>query len=212
MKPSKRIPILIIAVFSCLIGYAQSFEGKIVYKNTYKSKIPNVTDDQFVGMMGDTQEYRIKGNNYKSVLNGTMMQWQMYRGVDNRVYFKTSNAPAIFWRDAAENPDEVQKAEINKGVETIIGKLCDELVLTCKSGIQRYYYDPGIKVDPALFEKHKFGNFGEVVSRTKSLPLKIIVETPQFNIESTATEISAEKIDDKYFEIPEGSQLQKSPF
>ena len=192
--------------------FSQTFEGKIVYKNTYTSNIPNVPDDQFNAMMGNTQEYLIKGGNYKSSTNGTMMQWQLYRSDDNRLYMKMSNSPTIFWHDGADNPDEVLKSEINKGVETIAGYLCDELVLTCKTGVHKYYFNSKLKVDPKVFEQHKFGNWSEVISRSKSLPLKISVETAQFTVESVATEVRSMELSSREFELPENSQLQKSPY
>lgn len=206
---------IFLSLFLCLFyvhANAQNFEGRIVYENTYKSKIPNVSDDQFNAMMGNEQTYLIKGGNYKSIMDGTMMQWQLYLGNDNKLYMKMAASPVIYWSDGAVNTDEVQKAEINKGVETILGHLCDELVLTCKSGVQRYYFSPKVKIDPKLYSQHKFGNWSEVVSHTKSLPLKIVVENAQFTLVSTATEISPEKLEAKEFELPPGSELQKSPY
>lgn len=213
MKSFQGISFLFaLALLASVTGFAQNFEGKIVYRNSYKTSMPGVTTEQFTAMMGDQQEFFIKGGNYKSLMNGSMMQWQLYRVEDNRLYFKMSNAPTVFWRDASENPDEVQKAEINKGVETILGKLCDELVLTCKSGVQRYYFSSSVKVDPAAFEKHKFGNWSEVIARTKALPLKFLIDNPQFTIESTATELKAENVDSKQFDLPANAELQKSPY
>ncbi len=212
MTRIKNIFFVSLCFLISLTATAQNFQGKIVYQNTYKSKIPNVPDAQFTAMMGQQQEYLIKGSNYKSTMNGTMMQWQIYRGDDNKLYIKTANSPVIYWKDGSENPDEVKKAEINKGVVTIAGYLCDELVLTCKSGVQKYYFNPKIKVDPSQFANHKFGNWSEVVSRTKALPLKIVVDTPQVTIESEATEVSEARIDDKEFALPPDSQLQKSPY
>lgn len=192
--------------------HAQPFEGKIVYENAYRSKVPNVSDEQFNTMMGTTQEYLIKGGNYKSVMGGSMFQWQLYRNDENKLYMKMSNAPAVFWKDGSENPDEVQKAEMNKGVVTIQGHLCDALILTCKSGVQKYYFSPKLKVDPSLYSGHKFGNFSEYISRTRSLPLKIIIETPQFTMESVATEIIPMKLADSEFELPPDTPVQKSPY
>ena len=91
-------------------------------------------------MMGTTQEYLIKDGNYKSSANGTFFQWQLYINKDNKLYNKMSNSPTIFWNDGSVNPDEVIKAEINQGVIEILGYQCDELILTCKSGIQKYYF------------------------------------------------------------------------
>lgn len=202
-------------LFLCIVSLnvpAQDFEGKIVYHNTYKSKVPNVPDAQFSTMMGESQVYVIKGGNYKSTTNGTMMQWQLYRKKDNRLYLKMATSPVIYWKDGSVNPDEVQKAEINKKVETIAGHLCDELILTCKSGVQKYYFSPKLKVDPDDYAQHKFGNWSAVIAQTHSLPLKIIVDTPQMVLESVAIEITAGKVADQEFDLPSDSELQKSPY
>jgi hypothetical protein len=75
--------ILTIALtFLTITGFSQSFEGKITYQNTYKSKIPNVSDEQLTIMMGSNQDYLIKGGDYKSITNGTMLLWQLYLNTD----------------------------------------------------------------------------------------------------------------------------------
>ena len=58
--------------------FGQDFEGKILYNNVYKSKMPNMTDQQFTAMMGSQQEYSIKDGDYRSVSNGSLFQWQLY--------------------------------------------------------------------------------------------------------------------------------------
>ena len=208
----KTLIIFLLLVLSASAVTAQDFEGKIVYKNVYKSKLPNVADEQLTAMLGSSQDYMLKNGNYKSITNGTMMQWQLYRRQDNRLYIKMAGVPAILWNDGGENRDSVLSAEIRKDAETIAGYVCDELVFTCKSGVQKYYFNRDIKVDPRLFTQHKYGNFSEVLSRTRSIPLKIILETAQFSVTSTAMQILPAKLDEKEFELPEGTQLQKSPY
>jgi hypothetical protein len=208
----RTLTIFAVLLTTILTTYGQDFEGKVVYKNEYKSKIPNATSEQFSSMMGTTQEYFIKGGNYKSATNGTFFQWQLYINKDNKLYNKMANSPTILWNDGGVNPDEVIKAEINKGVIDVLGQKCDELILTCKSGVQKYYFNSTLRVDPKLFEKHKFGNWNEVISRTNSLPLKMIIDSPQFTLECMATEIISMKLDDKIFELPADSKVEKSPY
>lgn len=117
-----------------------------------------MTDEQWTQMMGSKQEYFIKNGNYKSVTNGTMSQRQIYNNKDNKVYTKMSNSETVLWNDASINSDEVLKSEIKKNAATILGYSCDELILTCKSGIQKYYYSSKLAVDIKLFENHKYGN------------------------------------------------------
>ncbi len=203
---------------SVLIGFiylntpVTNFEGKIKYKISYKSKIPNVSDEQLTAMMGGIQEYYLKSGDYKSVMNGSFMQWQLYIKKDNKLYNKISTSPDILWIDGSENKDSVLKSEIKSNVIQILGYNCDELTLTCKSGIQKYYYNAGLAIDPALFTNHKYGNWIEFVSRSKAVPLKAIVDTEQMTVESTAEELKEMILDKSLFELPADATTKKSPF
>jgi len=206
------VKIFFLVIVTCTLTYGQTFEGKITYQNSYKSKIPNVTDELFTQMMGTSQEYNFKGGNYRSSSNGTLLLWQLYIQRDNKIYTKFSNSPSVFWNDGAVNPDEVLKSELNKNVTEVLGYKCDELILTCKSGVQKYYFNSKLKIDPKLFENHKFGNFYEYVSKTKAIPLKITVDNVQFSLESVAIAVKEEKIADSLFILPADTKLEKSPF
>jgi len=208
----KLLLILTISVITVVTTFGQSFEGKIIYTNSYKSKNPKMTDQQWTSMMGSTQEYLIKGGDYKSISNGTLVQWQLYINKDNKLYNKMSNSETAFWNDASIQGDEVLKVEVNKNVTEILGYKCDEVVLTCKSGVQKYYFNSKLSVDTKLFTNHKFGNWYDYLSKTNSLPLKSIIETAQFTMESLATEVKPMKLDTKTFELPAGIKTEKSPY
>jgi hypothetical protein len=208
---TKTITFLLAALFA-ISSFGQTFEGKIVYKNTYKSKMPNVTDDQLTTMMGLTQEYFIKDGDYKSVANGSFFQWQLYVNKDNKLYSKMANSETLLWNDGATNPDEILKAEVNKSVTEILGYKCDELVLTCKSGTQKYYFNTKLSVDTKLFVNHKYGNWYDFLSKSNSLPLKSIVDNEQFTLESVAIEVKEMKLDKTLFELPAGVKTMKSPY
>lgn len=135
----KQILVTLLFAFTSLFASAQNFEGKIVYHNTYTSKSPRVKDEQLNSMMGTRQDYYVKGGNYKSEMNGTLVLWQLYINKDNKLYDKLASSPTVLWNSGDVNNDEVISSEIHKGTTTILGYLCDELVLTCKSGIQKYY-------------------------------------------------------------------------
>lgn len=192
--------------------FGQTFQGKIIYKNTYESKIPNLTNEQLTTMMGATQEYLIKNGDYKSTTNGTMVQWQLYVQKDNKLYSKMADSDTLLYNEGGTNPDEVLNVEVKKGTEKVLGLPCDELILTCKSGIQKYYYNSRLNVDASLFAGHLFGNWYDYLKVSKALPLKTVVENPQFTFTSTATEIKDMKLDDKEFHLPENAKTAKSPY
>ena len=204
--------ILAFAFFVSFATSAQSFEGEIVYSNIIKTKTPQMTDAQWTQMLGARQKYYIKGGSYKSVTNGTMAQWQLYVNKDNKLYSKMSNSETVLWNDASVNAEVILKSEIKKNVEIILGYSCDELTLTCKSGVQKYYYSSKLPVDAKLFENHKYGNWYEFLKNSNAMMLKCMLETPQFVIESTAQEIKPMKLDDRLFSLPEGTKTEKSPY
>jgi hypothetical protein len=192
--------------------FGQYFEGKISYANTYKSKNPKMTDQQWTSIKGSRQEYLIKGGDYKSIANGTLVQWQLYINKDNKLYNKMINSETVYWNDASDQGDEILKVEVSNGVTEILGYNCDEVVLTCKSGVQKYYFNSKLSVDTKLFSNHKFGNWFDYLSKSKSLPLKSVVETAEFTLESVATEVNRMQLDSKNFELPSGIKTAKSPY
>jgi len=203
---------LIFLIASITSSFAQSFEGKITYRGSYTSKIPNMTTQQFTSMMGDKQEYYIKGGDYKSVTNGTLAQWQLYINKDNKLYTKVSSSQIIYWNDATVNDDSVISVTLNKGVTTILGYKCDELILTCKSGIQKYYFNSSLGIDAKLFANHQYGNWYNYLSQAHAVPLKMTIDNPQFTLESVATDVTPMKLDSREFELPANAQTQKSPY
>ena len=165
---------------------AQDFEGEIIYQNVYQSKMAGLSDEKFTTLMGTEQDYFIKGASYKSVINGTLAQWQLYVPGENKLYTKMSNSDSAFWDDAAVNPDSVISFSLNKAVVKILGYTCDEIILNCKSGTQKYYFNTSLGIDPAKFVKHKYGNWYDYVLNSKSVPLKIEMDNAQFVMVSVA--------------------------
>jgi hypothetical protein len=191
---------------------AQNFEGNIIYRSIFKSKLPNASDEQFALMLGTKQEYSVKEGNYKTVTNGTLLKWQIFLNKDNKIYTRMANSESLFWNDVSENSDEIVTSEIKKNVITILGYPCDELTITSKKAIGKYYFGNTAKVDASLFVNHKFGHWDEVTRKCNALPLKMIINNEQFVMESIATEILPMKLDDSIFSLPAGVKTEKSQF
>ncbi len=208
----KKFLVIICLLAASSIAFSQGFEGKIIYANSYKSKNTKIPDQQWTAMLGSTQEYFIKAGDYKSITNGTFVQWQQYSNKDNKLYTKMSNSETLLWNDGSIQGDEVLKVEVNKNATEILGFKCDEIILTCKSGVQKYYFNNKLSVNAKLFANHKFGNWFDYLSNSNSLPLKSIIDTAQFTMESIATEVKPMKLEATLFELPAGVKTEKSPF
>jgi len=201
---------LTLLALSTTFSSAQLFEGEIVYENTYASKNAQFPDEQLQEMMGNTQTYLIKGGDYKSSMNGKFMQWQLYQNQDNKLYRKMANSEVAVWNDAALNTDSVLSLEVNRNVVEILGYKCDELVLNCTSGTQKYYYSRKLALDAKLFENHKYGNWYSFLEKAKALPLKIVIDNPELTLTSTAISVKPMELSKSEFELPEKMATTKS--
>lgn len=209
------MPRFLIAIVSLLVSLSsssQSFEGRITYTNSYQSKMTNVSDEQLSQMMGSEQDFYIKGGKYKSIVNGTSLEYLLYLPEANKLYTKMPGSDVLLWGDASKNSDEIISTVVNKNADTILGFVCDEVILTCKSGVQKYYYHSTFSVDAVLYTAHKAANWAAFLSVAKALPLKMILENEQFVFESTAIRYKQEPIADTVFILPADAKMMESPY
>lgn len=208
----KQLTLTLLLFVATLHLHAQLFEGEITYKMTYKSKLPNVTDEQFGAMMGSEMTYSIKKGDYRNSFNGNFMQYQLYVNKDNKLYNKFSNSETLFWKDCSADADVIINRDLKKNTLDILGYRCDELTLTIKNGTQKYYYNATLGIDAKLYENHKYTNWYDFVSISHAVPLKFYVENAQFILEGIATSIKPMNIDSKTFALPVGIETAKSPY
>lgn len=189
---------------------AQNFEGEIIYSNHFTSKMKNFTDEQLGTMIGTKQEYFIKGGNYKSFLNGQSITMQLYDNKTNRIYNRTPKSDTLYWFDASVNTDAVTSFEVKKNIGKILGYQCDAIIMKTKTGTTTIYYTSKYKVDSKSYANHNYSNWAFYINQTKALPLKTVVETNQFTMESTAVEIKPMKLGTDYFNIDPKTPIKKS--
>ena len=169
-----------------IICLAQSFEGTIMYFNSYKSKSPKVNDEQLNSLMGTKQIYYIKGAEYKSVFNGSFVKMQLYKSIENRGYTLTAKSDSLYWENYGQNKDIAIKYEIQENKDTVMGVICDLLIIHTPKSRTLYYYNKNYAINPELFIKHQFGNWYYIISKTKALPLETIYEDDLYIYKSTA--------------------------
>ncbi|GGA82720.1 hypothetical protein [Puia dinghuensis] len=197
-----RKPVLLL--FCCLAGlclHAQYFEGKVIYKNTFTSKVPGLTDSALGAMMGSEENYYIKGGFYKSFLNGAAIAMQQYDHRTNRMYFMKPDIDTLYWVDAGKSQDKVLSYETREDAEVILGKSCDALVVQTAAGTTIFYYSPRYKLDAALFSRHTYGGWAFFLGKTGCLPLKTVIDNDRIHIESVATEALELELKDNFFEV-----------
>lgn len=198
---------LFLLLITPLISRSQVFEGKISYTNSYRSKTPHLNDQQLETMMGTNQDYYIKGPDYKSIFNGTFVKMQLYRSIENRSYTLTAKSDSLYWEDYRKNNHIATRFEVEKAKDTVMGVVCDVLIVYTPKTKTSYYYNAKYAVDPANFEQHNYGNWNYLLSKTKALPLKTISENDQFILISTAVSITPMKLEGGLFAIADSGKI-----
>lgn len=208
MNKNNLLPLLLIFISLC--SKAQTFEGKIVYRNNYQSKLANLKSEQLNAMMGTKQDYYIKGSSYKSLFNGAFTKMQIYKGSENKSYTLTGKNDTLYFEDYSTNKDEAIKYELQKNKDTVMGIPCDLLIVETKKSKTYFYYNNQYNINPELFKQHTYGNWYYSISKTKALPLKTVYETEQFILTSTVIEIKNQKLESNFFEIIDTKKIAKA--
>lgn len=207
--------LLIAVLVSGMIGVnAQDFQGKISYVCSYYSKTKGINDLQWANMLGNRLLYYYKNGNYKTTTNGSLVEWSLYINKDNTIYNKLANSDTIYWENAAiikNLNDTVVQVIVKRKALNILGYMCDEVTACTSTGEHKYYYSSRFRVDPKLFLKHNAGNMAALTKLTKSLPLKMIVEYPQFTLECFAIDVKPLPLTDDVFKLDKGVLLRPMP-
>ena len=206
--PNKFFALLSLSLFA-IKGYAQSFEGEIIYHNVFKSNIPNLNAEQLGLLIGTEQQYFIRGGNYKSLINSQAINMQVYDPATNRIYTRTPKSDTLYWTDASINNDSLISYEIRKNAEIILHYSCDAIIMKLRYGTMTLYYNRALLLEGALYRRHGYENWAFYAAHTNALPLKMIVESAQFRMERTATEIRPMKLGQDFFAITPGTPLKK---
>lgn len=188
--------------------YTQFFEGDIIYDFEMIDKTGETSSEQLKMVMGDYQTFTIKGNKYRNSFDGLLEMTQIYDGKDT-IFQYMNGVPNLQWIDAAAYDDHIIESNIVENADTIAGYNCHLLTVTTSEEKHQYYYSPHIAINPDDYRNHKYGFWDFFVSKTNSLPLKVVTESDSEIITIEAVEVNEMKIGDYKFELPD---LPKTKF
>lgn len=130
----------------------------------------------------------------------------------NRIYNKQPKSDTLYWFSASIKAEDVLSVEIKKSVDTVLGNLCDALILKTKSETSTFFYSKSYLLDSMKFKEHHYGNWSVLATMVGALPLKIIIDNNQFCMESVAVEIKQEVLGKDFFRISPGIPIKQSGF
>lgn len=191
---------------------AQSnFEGIIKYKLSFQDKTGEMTDEESKQFMGSEQTYYIKGNKYKSVMNGMLSLSQYYTGKDS-IYTRMATGNSLMYTKSDELKEKVLLVNEKKSVLKVMGKNCNLLEIKTNEGSVLYYYNSEYKVNAEDYKNHKYSLWYYCLDKAGgALPLKLVANTSDVKLSIEAIKLEQKDLEDFIFEIPKGLQIVKMP-
>jgi hypothetical protein len=188
------------------------FEGEVIYRSEIFKKVSGKT------FPGTTQpasyiKESFKNGNWLQQPDGGIIEYMQFDTLTNKIYWKLRNSDTLFFEDgryrrAAEN-DPGMKYRIVLNTDTLLGMVCNSLIIQTKALELTLVYCPTLQVDPAWYSKTKIGFYDLIYSKTKSICLKSVITTRQSVSVSTATEIYYVEVEDTVFPDVHNALLQK---
>ncbi len=203
---TKRISLLTLITIISLYAVGQTqkyFEGKILYKFSFKAdKIPN-PDKLLSPLFGNGSTMYFKEGNYRHEYEGGLLEFDLYLKADNKLYQKKRNNDTIFWNDCSITGDKIQNFLFSSKTDTVLGIICDRLLIQYKDNSETHYYNAdSIRTNPDWFENFKLNEEYLIDRKEKSIYLKSEHLFNYFTFIESATKISAEVIDISKFKLP----------
>ena len=201
-----------ITIFLVLIASAThaQFSGKITYRDSYVSKNPSISSADFEKFIGSKRELYIQRSFYKDVHYGELESVNLYRGDANRVYRYNIGSDTIFWMDASRDTlSKVLDFKMEESDEIILGMKCKKLTVKSQLGISIYFFNDHFSIDPTDFKNHHLNFWDFYTSKCKSVPLKVIYESGEIILTSTAIKVDPINLRSDIFNIPSGYLKKK---
>ncbi len=205
-----------------LVTYGQNFEGSITYKLETQNPNPEmISEEDFQKMLKETfgergyivQNYFYKGSNYISEMDvGKEVGFMAYNSEDGLLYSWQKDAETAVTLDSKKFMDEFVEILESEETETILDILCSSIIVKSKFGEMKIWYNKDqFKMDPKLYEEHKYGHWNEILKRIECLPLKIEQKGLMGQLTQTAIEFKAEAVEDSKFAIPKFKEVTANP-
>jgi len=174
-------------------SYSQPyFEGEINYRLETVKKDPSFDAGSLRAAGATTSACVFKNGDYIARPSAGSLEYYYFNHTSNRVYSKFKSADTLFFEPGDEpmpSQDSVYTIEMQYNTDSILGYICNRLILRSKSLKLTIVYSPDLAVDPSWYKNTKHAYYDVIYSHTRSLFLKSISEFDQFVSILTAYEV-----------------------
>ena len=205
MKNCLILPLLILNGF---LVNAQYFEGTIEYDYSYTLKDESL-DESIFNESGTHGISYFKDGLIKEISDSKYMSYYLLYPKKNRIYYKHDMKDDTLRFNSTFSKETPEKFEYQlfEGTDTILGVICDKLIVFAKYSTNTYYFSSEYPLDPECYKNHNIDNKDKIVNLMKAVYLKLVMDFRAYEVEVTATNINPIKLNKKTFKIPKHSHL-----
>lgn len=200
----KKYFILILYILIASVGFAQDFEGVIEFDFTYKSKDTRVSVEELMEYGGTHSVVFIKNGFYKSIDNSNAWCYQLFRHDTDSIYYKHGLKDDTLRRFSTISTDIESSFDysIERNADTVLGIVCDKLVITDDDGQRIYYFSREYPQDASFFENFTKNNRDQIQKLIGAVYLRQIIVYAEFEVDMVATSIKRMTLPEDTFDLP----------
>ncbi|WP_298903922.1 hypothetical protein [uncultured Psychroserpens sp.] len=186
-----------------LTMHAQDFEGVITYKSEYPINKTALSNDELKKELGTDVTTYFKNGYYKELTNSRFISYQLFRHNDSMVYYKHNiKSDSLFYSKVNTDKKETFSYKIEKRTDTILGYICDKLIVEGGYGTKTYYYTSELSLNPEYYKNFTIGNKYDIMKLMKAIYLKLEMTYDAISVRVVATEVKKQKLENSVFDIP----------
>jgi len=220
-----RISRLFFMMWFCMLSSvltSQLFEGTITYKIEPQNPNPEMIsapdfEEGLKEVFGE-RGYMVQKNYFKErsflkeIEAGDEKGYQLYHQEDYLIYSWQEGASEAITLDSRKYMDEIISLTHDDETEEILGFTCKKITIKSKLGEMSVWYNKEhFMSDATFFVEHTYAHWGEIITATSALPLKIVTKGISGHFVQTAIDYSKEEIDDDIYELPEFTSVSANP-
>lgn len=204
--------IFLVITFLPIIAISQDFEGIIEYDISYSNNKTSLSVKSLEEKLGKYVTSYLKNGYYLELTDSEFMSYQLYSYKDNMIYYKNDiKSDTIFYKATNIKSDISLDYKIEKNVDTILGYVCDKIIITDKYSTKEYFYSNKLSLDPAYYKNFYYINKNEIVALMKAYYLRLSMTYNSFTVDIKAKNIIHKKLKKRVFKLPKKRINIESP-
>jgi len=181
------------------------FEGSISYKFEVQAEKDSI---KLLQEFGRGAILFFKNGNFIHKYESSIYVMDLYNQKENKLYIRKRGSDSLLIVDCSLSGSQIESLALNPKKETVLGILCDELVIHYKEKtVVDYFNSDTLKINPRWFRKFNFDEENRIDQKEKSIFLKRKIIYPEYTLVQTATFISPGKIDTNSFNLSDNAIL-----